>query len=100
VIRPRATIDVADIFEHLAVASPGAALRFYDAYSAALLRIRRMPEAGGRLLLSELEEQHFRYVFPKGFRRYLIFYQLTATNVEVVRVLHASRDLVTALRDV
>ncbi len=34
---------------------------------------------------------------PKGFDWYLIFYRLTETTIEVVRVLHGSRDLAAAL---
>ena len=99
VIRPRAVIDVTGIFAQIAEDRPRSALRFYDAYDAALKQIARMPEAGGRLLLPELEGYDWRYVRPRRFRKYLIFYQITAATIEVVRVLHGSRDLVAALRD-
>lgn len=100
VIRPRAVLDVAGIFGQIAAERPSAALRFYDAYETALKLISQMPNAGGRLLLEELAQYDWRYVRPKGFRKYLIFYQITATTVEVVRVLHSSRDLIAPLRDV
>lgn len=100
VIRPRAVLDVAGFFGQIAANRPAAALRFYDAFEVALKLIDQMPDAGGRLLLEELAQYDWRYVRPKGFRKYLIFYQITATTLEVVRVLHSSRDLTAALRDV
>ena len=99
VVRPRAVLDVAGIFGQIAANRPAAAIRFYDAYEAALKLIDQMPDAGGRLLLDELAQYDWRYVRPRGFRKYLIFYQITAATVEVVRVLHSSRDLIAALRD-
>ncbi|MEX2175055.1 MAG: type II toxin-antitoxin system RelE/ParE family toxin [Pirellulaceae bacterium] len=96
-IQPRALIDVADIFEYFLAVDPRVAMRFYDAYDAALPLIERMPEAGGKLLLDGHEALDLRYVRPKGFEHYLIFYRLTATTIEVVRVLHSSRDLAAAL---
>ena len=74
-------------------------MRFYDAYDGALPLIERFPEGGGRLLLEGHEDLDFRYVRPKGFDWYLIFYRLSNTTIEVVRVLHASRDLAAALGD-
>jgi toxin ParE1/3/4 len=100
IVEPRVLIDVADIFDHFSAADPRVAMRFYDAYDAALPLIEKFPEAGGRLLLEGHEHLDFRYVRPNGFDWYLIFYRLTDTTIEVVRVLHASRDLAAALEDV
>jgi len=80
-------------------ANPAAALRFYDAYDVALQLIEKMPLAGGRLLLPECEHLDLRYSRPKGFWNYLIFYRATDAAIEIVRVLHGSRDMNTALRE-
>lgn len=75
------------------------ALRFFNECKSAIALIPKFPEAGGRLLLEGHEDLVFRYVRPKGFDWYLIFYRLTETTIEVVRVLHGSRDLAAALGD-
>lgn len=97
IVKPRAQIDVADIFDHLLGADPRVAMRFFDAYDAALPIIEKFPEAGGRLLLEGHEDLDFRYVRPKGFDMYLIFHRVMDVTIEVARVLHASRDLAAAL---
>jgi len=99
IVQPRALIDVAEIFDYFRSADPRVAMRFYDAYDAALPLIEKFPEAGGRLLLEGYEHLDFRYVRPKGFDWYLIFYRVTDATIEVVRLLHASRDLAAALED-
>jgi plasmid stabilization system protein ParE len=50
-------------------------------------------------LLDDQEDLDFRYVRPKSFDWYPIFYRLTESKIEVVRVLHGSRDLAAALVD-
>jgi toxin ParE1/3/4 len=99
IVLPRARIDVAEIFDYFKAIDPRLAMRFYDAYDAALPLIERMPGAGGRLFFEGHEDLDFRYCRPKGFGRYLIFYRLTETAIEVARVLHSSRDLPAALRE-
>lgn len=96
---PRAKLDLADILDHLVAANPAVAIRFYDAYAAALISIEKMPLAGGNLLLPEVADLQLRYCRPKGFKNYLIFYRVSETAVEIVRVLYSSRDLAAALRD-
>jgi toxin ParE1/3/4 len=98
IVLPRARIEVADIFEYFKAIDPRLAMRFYDANDAALPLFEWMPGAGGRLLLEGYEELDFRYCRPKGFEKYLIFYRLTETAIEIARVLHSSRDLPAALR--
>jgi toxin ParE1/3/4 len=100
VVSPRADIDIDDIFDFLRGKDPRVAIRFFNECKAAIALIPSFPEAGGRLLLDGNQELEFRYVRPKGFDWYLIFYRLSEMTIEVVRVLHASRDLAAALSDV
>jgi toxin ParE1/3/4 len=96
---PRAQLDLAGILNYLIAANPAAAIRFYDAYVAALDLIQKMPLAGGNLLLPEVADLDLRYCRPKGFKNYLIFYRVTDAAIEVVRIVYGARDLPSALRD-
>jgi toxin ParE1/3/4 len=35
----------------------------------------------------------------KGFRKYIIFYRYDDENVEILRIIHATRDLTPLLKD-
>jgi toxin ParE1/3/4 len=96
---PRAKLDFADIINYLVAANPAAALRFDEAYTCALQLIEKMPFAGGNLLLPDLDVLNLRYSRPKGFENYLIFYRVKQHAIEIVRVLHGSRDIARALRE-
>ena len=100
VLLPRALLDVADIFQYFRAIDPRLAARFYDAFDATLPLIERAPQSRARLVIEGCEHLDYRCRRPKGFENYLIFYRITETAVEIVRVLHGSRDLESALRDV
>lgn len=95
----RADLDIEEICDYLAARSVRTAERFLDAIQSALASIARFPEAGGRLLLEEHPHLDFRYCRVAGFETYLAFYRLTDMTIEVVRVLHGSRDLASALEN-
>jgi toxin ParE1/3/4 len=58
-----------------------------------LREIAANPEAGHRYLKAKREDEDWRYRRVSGFKKYLIFYPLTPTETEVVRIVHGSRDL-------
>ena len=93
VIHPRADLDQLECFSFLAGHSPDAARRFLDALESVLPAIAAAPEAGHRYLNAKREDEDWRYVRVPGFKKYLVFYRLTASQVEVVRIVHGSRDL-------
>jgi toxin ParE1/3/4 len=99
IVTPRADSDIDDICDHLRERDPRVSLRMFNECKTAIAMIEKFPEAGGRLLLDDQEDLDFRYVRPKSFDWYLIFYRLTESKIEVVRVLHGSRDLAAALID-
>jgi toxin ParE1/3/4 len=97
IITPQADRDIDEIFDYLRGIDPALAGRFFHECQAAIALVAKFPLAGGRLLLEGREDLDYRYVYPKGFDRYLIFYRLDAIRIEIVRVLHSSRDLSAAL---
>jgi toxin ParE1/3/4 len=97
IVSPQADRDIDEIVVYLHGNEPRVALRFLSECQAAIELLARFPEAGGHLVLDDHPELDFRYVRPKGFDWYLIFYRLNDATIDVARVLHGSRDLAAAL---
>ena len=98
VIRPRATIDVAEISDFLAAHSQRNAVRFIEGYFATLQALRNDPMRGHRLQLavaSSLRECWYSRVHR--FEKYLVIYLHDEAKTEILRVTHASRDLLALL---
>jgi toxin ParE1/3/4 len=81
----RADADMLAVWEYIAQDNIPAADRMIDRFTAAFERIAQFPESGER------------YEHPKGEFRvvvvapYLIFYQRSGDEVDIVRVLHGAR---------
>ncbi|MBM4270226.1 MAG: type II toxin-antitoxin system RelE/ParE family toxin [Deltaproteobacteria bacterium] len=98
VLRRAAEDDVAEQLTYIADDRPAAAHRYAIALEDAFERIRTMPEVG---VLRSFRPRGLKAVrvWPvPGFRRFLVFYRVTPRTVEVIRVLHSSRDIRRALR--
>jgi toxin ParE1/3/4 len=93
VVHPRADLDQFEYFSFLARHSPDAARRFLDEIENLLPDIAQKAEAGHRYLNAKREDEDWRYVRVPGFRKVLVFYRITEAQVEVVRIVHGSRDL-------
>lgn len=94
VVRERFAVrDLRDHVTYLAEENPTVALRFIDAVEHACTQLAAFPEIGPM--------RHFRHprlvnirMWPiPGFQNYLIFYRITTQEIQVLRVLHAVRDL-------
>lgn len=92
-VHPRADLDLMECFSYLAQRNPVSARRFLDAVEKTLVEIETRPDNGHRYLHARREDEDWRYVRVEGFKNYLVFYRLTHTQVEVVRIVHGSRDL-------
>lgn len=81
----RADTDMLAVWEYIAQDNLTAADRMIDRFTAAFERIAQFPESGAR------------YEHPKGELRrvvvspYLVFYQISGGEVNIVRVLHSAR---------
>jgi toxin ParE1/3/4 len=69
------------------------ALRFLDAAERAFSRLARMPQIAPIRFSHDSRLGELRIWPIPGFPNYLIFYRQTQDAVEVVRVLHARRDI-------
>jgi len=75
------------------------ALRFFDAAEAAYRFLLRHPSIGKPCRIRRHREQGVREFGITGFPRHLVFYRAIPEGIEIIRVVHASRDLETLLEE-
>ncbi len=93
--RPRAIQDIVEIAVHLADESGNdeQAFRFLDAAEASFGDLAAMPEMGAPRKYNDRALAGIRMWRVAGFPNHLIFYRPLGAGVEVIRVLHAKRDV-------
>jgi len=85
--------DLAEQAGYIAGDSVDTALRFLTAAEEAFARLAAFPEIGRRRKFHHPDLAGVRsWPVPK-FEKHVIFYRLTETGVEVLRVVHSARDL-------
>lgn len=89
-----AAADLEEIDRYIAQDAPAAADRLVAALHEAMLRLADFPEIGH--LRGDLAEEPLRF-WPVS--AYLIVYRAEETPLQIVRVLHASRDVRTLLSE-
>jgi toxin ParE1/3/4 len=100
ILRPRADLDIDHQFEYLAVeAGLATARRFMKALRRTCGSLQENPELGSARTFGNRRLAGLRVWPVKGFRRHLIFYIPSAKAIEIVRVLHGARDLLSLLGD-
>jgi toxin ParE1/3/4 len=93
--RPRAEQDIIDQAFHIHRDNPAAARRFLAAIDRTLAMLLDLPAIGARRHRGRIEGLRMWQV--RGFEKHLIFYRPIKDGIEVIRLLHASRDLVAVL---
>lgn len=85
--RPRAELDLLDIWDYIADDSLDRADEFLDRIESKLQTLAQNPGIGKRReeLLPGLQS------FPIG--NYVVFYREISNGIDVIRVLHGSRDI-------
>lgn len=93
--RPQATRDLSDIAVYLAEESgtDELAFRFLDAAETSFENLAAMPEMGVARSYSDSALADVRMWRVAGFPNHLIFYRPVEGGIEVIRVLHAKRDI-------
>ncbi len=86
-IRPLAEADLLDIWDFIAEDSEAKADRFLDVLNQKLQAIAQMPGMGRR------REELAPGLRSFPVRNYNLFYQITEDGIDVVRVIHGSRDI-------
>ncbi len=75
------------------------ALRFIRAAEQAIARLVELPELGAPRVFEIQKLERVRMWPIPDFPNHLIFYRPIATGVEIVRVLHAARDIPPVLEE-
>lgn len=89
-----ATADLEDLVDYFRrEAGPAVALRFIDNAERAFDQVLALPGIGVLLGLDELPYEDIRRWHIDGFERLLVLYRPVEDGIEVVRVLHAARDI-------
>ncbi|NHZ34096.1 type II toxin-antitoxin system RelE/ParE family toxin [Massilia rubra] len=91
-VRPRARIDLDEIWDFIAQDSVTQADAFIGRMSATIQLLAQQPDLG------RLREDLSHGVRSFPFERYVVFYLPTKSGVELVRVLHGARDVEALLR--
>lgn len=87
IIKPQAQADLDSIFDYIAQDSVQHAEHFLRLFYEKFLLLQQMPETGTTRPDLALGIR----AFP--FRHYVIFYQITETGLDIVRILHGARDI-------
>src|SRR6266542_1857362 len=88
VLTPRAKRDVNDIWDYIAEDNIEAADRVLDALESAMIKLAKSPDIGHRR--EELADKRHRFWLVYSYR---IVYRHEALPIQIVRVLHAARDV-------
>jgi len=91
--RRLAVRDILEQADHIARDSIEAADGFIQAAEKAFHLLAENPRAGARRTFSNPAFADIRMWPIRGFEKHLVFYREIPNGVEVIRVLHAARDL-------
>jgi toxin ParE1/3/4 len=99
ILRRAVPDDLAAILDYLGARSPAAADRFADAVQLALAKLAELPAAGSLKQFRDVRLRGIRTWRVPGFKKYLIIYRPINEAIEVLAVLHGSRNLRARLRE-
>jgi plasmid stabilization system protein ParE len=88
VLTARAQQDVSDIWDYIACDNIDAADRVLDALNKAMIKLAKNPGIGH--WREELTDRRHRFLLVYS---YLIVYRHETTPLQIIRVLHAARDI-------
>ena len=92
-LKPQADRDITNQFDYIAKDNLEAAIRFYEAAFRTFDVLLTNPHIGPARDFKDPQLTDVRIWLVKGFDKYLIFYRATDERVEILRVLHAARDI-------
>jgi toxin ParE1/3/4 len=90
VFSPEAILDLEEQAAFIAKDNPDAAEYFLESVESTTKRLKRFPGLGSPRQIGNVT---FRLVRLSGFPKHAVAYRSTDDTIEVVRIVHASRDL-------
>lgn len=97
-VSPAADRDIDGHVAFIAKEQPEAALRFIDAVATTFEHIARTPGMGSTRNYRSPRLAGLRMIPVSGFGNFLVFYLAAPRAIDIVRVLHAARDISKILR--
>ncbi|MEM8642837.1 MAG: type II toxin-antitoxin system RelE/ParE family toxin [Cyanobacteria bacterium P01_G01_bin.54] len=97
--RPQVIRDLIDLATYIAQGNLDSSDRFLRAADETFKQLGQMSGLGRVCYFESGRLQGMRQLAVKGFRKYLVFYRVVEDCVEIVRVLHGSRDLEAILEE-
>ena len=91
--KPEALRDLVEQADYIAQHSLEAAERFVDAAEATFEILARTPEIGGVCQFRSPQAAGLRVWPVRGFQKHLVFYRPAGNGIDVIRVIHAARDI-------
>jgi toxin ParE1/3/4 len=91
--RPQVIRDLIELATYIAEDNMDASDRFLVAAEETFKQLVQTPKMGKRCQFSHPNLIDVRQQAIKGFKRYLIFYRLIDSEVEILRVIHGARDI-------
>lgn len=91
--RPQVIRDLIELATYIAEDNMDASDRFLSAAEETFKQLAKMPKMGKLCQFSHPNLIDVRQQAIKGFRRYLIFYRIMDSGVEILRVIHGTRDI-------
>lgn len=86
-------MDLDEIAAYLQTANPHVAIRFLEAADRTFARLAAMPGLGSSIESDRPALTGTRLWPVRGFKNHLILYRTRADGIEVIRIVHGSRDL-------
>jgi toxin ParE1/3/4 len=97
-VRHDAERDAFGYFQYIHDHNPAAAVRFLDAIDQTVERLALHPLIGRLRKFRGRDLKNIRSWRVDGFENYLIFYRVTKTRLEILRIKHGAMDFPQALR--
>jgi toxin ParE1/3/4 len=94
-----ARADINHNYDYLSKINPDSALKFFDSTRQSFAEIARNPEIGRIYPINNPRLKGLRKWQVRDFRKYLIFYRVQETSIEILRVLQGSQDINRILTD-
>jgi toxin ParE1/3/4 len=94
----KAVEDAEGIADFIAQNSLEAAIRFLENTEATFKYLARSPSIGGAIATDRPDLANLRTCRVKGFPNHVIFYIEHPNSIEIVRIMHGSRDLESELQ--
>ncbi|MGK7892786.1 MAG: type II toxin-antitoxin system RelE/ParE family toxin [Xenococcus sp. (in: cyanobacteria)] len=91
--RPQVIQDLIELATYLAEDSLDVSERFLFAAEKTFQKLSQFPQRGKISNFTAPQLANIRQQAIEGFRKYLIFYRCTNSEVEIIRVIHGARDL-------